>query len=220
MDRHRESETTCRVCLSGAAQQFCTAGERLYWRCRRCAATFVDAAHLPDAHTERGEYLLHENDPQDARYRGFLNRLVGPLQEKLRPGMQGLDFGCGPGPALGYMLAEKSCTIHCYDPFFRPDASLLERTWDFIFCSEVVEHFHRPGREFARLDAMLKPDGWLGIMTCFQTEDERFERWHYRQDLTHVVFYRRETFEYIAGQFGWRCEIPADNVVLMQKRCK
>ncbi|MBS0543647.1 MAG: methyltransferase domain-containing protein, partial [Proteobacteria bacterium] len=81
----------------------------------------------------------------------------------------------------------------------------------------VVEHFHHPAEEFARLDALLRPGGWLGIMTCFQTDDARFARWHYRRDPTHVVFYREATFRVIARRHGWVCEIPAKDVVLMCK---
>jgi hypothetical protein len=115
------------------------------------------------------------------------------------------------------MLTEAGHSIQLYDPFFHADASALERTYDFITCTEVAEHFHRPASEFARLNALLRPGGWLGIMTCFLTDDERFANWHYRQDVTHVVFYRRETFQCIAAQFGWHCEIPATDVVLMRK---
>jgi hypothetical protein len=41
--------------------------------------------------------------------------------------------------------------------------------------------------------------------------------WHYRQEPTHVVFYREETFRFLATQRGWECEIPAPNVALMRK---
>jgi hypothetical protein len=65
--------------------------------------------------------------------------------------------------------------------------------------------------------AMVRPGGWLGVMTCFQTEDARFGSWHYRMDPTHVVFYRAETFKFMAGAAGWHCEIPVKDVVLMQR---
>jgi len=207
----------CRVCLSGQAIFFDTVEQRDYWRCPHCSATFLESTQLPDRHTEHSRYLLHENDPQDLRYRNFLSKLAEPLLEKLQSGMEGLDFGCGPGPALGLMLTEMGHPVHFYDPFFRPDVSVLNRTYDFIVCSEVVEHFHRPAHEFARLDAMLNPEGWLGIMTSFQIDDLQFANWYYRRDPTHVAFYREETFRYIAWQFGWNCEIPAKDVVLMQK---
>ena len=37
---------------------------------------------------------------------------------------------------------------------------------------------------------LVRPGGWLAVMTCFQTDDARFAGWHYRKDPTHVVFYR------------------------------
>jgi len=133
------------------------------------------------------------------------------------PTAQGLDYGCGPGPALAMMLREAGHPMQAWDPFFAPDPDALVRRYDFVTCTEVVEHFHSPAAEFARLDALLRPGGWLGITTCLQTEDARFAAWHYRRDPTHVVFYRAVTFEVIAARFGWRCELPEKDVVLMHK---
>jgi cyclopropane fatty-acyl-phospholipid synthase-like methyltransferase len=79
-------------------------------------------------------------------------------------------------------------------PSFNRIVKRSERTYDFITCTEVVEHFHHPALEFRRLDALLKPGGWLAIQTTFQTDDARFARWNYRRDPTHVVFYRPYTF--------------------------
>ena len=115
------------------------------------------------------------------------------------------------------MLREAGHPMRVWDPFFAPDPDALARRYDFVTCTEVVEHFHAPAAEFARLDGLLRPGGWLGITTCLQTEDARFAAWHYRRDPTHVVFYRAATFRAIAARFGWRCELPAKDVVLMHK---
>ncbi|MBW6493648.1 MAG: hypothetical protein K0B16_03650 [Burkholderiaceae bacterium] len=64
---------------------------------------------------------------------------------------------------------------------------------------------------------MLKPGGWLTVMTMFQTEDAAFARWQYRRDPTQVVFYRETTFRVIARLHHWRCEIPCVNVALLSK---
>ncbi len=212
-----QSSTPCRVCLYSRARHFAQAGGRDYWRCPACAATFLDASQLPDRDAERAEYLLHENDHRDTRYIEFLNRLARPLLHKLSAGQSGLDYGCGPGPTLDRLLAEAGHKVRLYDPLFQRDDAALEQLYDFITCSEVVEHFHRPADEFARLDAMLRPGGWLGVMTCFQDDDAAFADWHYRRDPTHVVFYRLRTFRRIARRFGWLCETPARNIVLMHK---
>lgn len=207
----------CPVCESLQGRPFQIIGGRAYGRCDRCEATFILPEHLPTADAERAEYALHQNAPDDAGYLEFLQQLAVPLLQKLPPARHGLDFGCGPGPALAKLLREAGHTVALYDPFFHPDPAALETTYDFITCSEVVEHFHQPASEFRRLDGLLRQGGWLAVMTRFQTDDARFAQWHYRRDPTHVVFYRAATFEHLARVHGWRCEVPAPNVVLLQK---
>lgn len=216
-DGHEDTPLHCPVCEADATRPFQRIDTRNYWRCESCDATFLDPAQRPDHATERAEYDLHQNDPRDSGYRAFLARLATPLLERLPPGAHGLDYGCGPGPALAGMLREAGHAVALYDPLFFNDPDVLGGAYDFITCTEVAEHFHRPAEEFARLDQLLRPGGWLGIMTGFQTRDEAFAQWHYRRDPTHVVFYRASTFEVIARRHAWQCEIPRANVVLMRK---
>jgi len=207
----------CPVCRSGGAQRFQDVEKRRYWRCGGCEATWLEPCQRPTREDEFAHYGHHQNDRDDPRYRAFLSRLTDPLLEKLRPGMTGLDYGCGPGPALADMLKEAGLEMALFDPFFHPGRDALQRDYDVITLSEVAEHFFEPAREFDRLDRLLRPGGWLGVMTCFQTDDDRFAAWHYRRDPTHVVFYRAKTFEIIADQRGWRLEIPRKDIALMQK---
>lgn len=207
----------CPVCRSGGSFHFMRVAPYDYWRCPACQATFVDRSQLPERSVEHAEYRLHRNDVHDRGYRRFLERLALPLQERLRPGSSGLDYGCGPGPALAAILTEAGHRVAVFDPLFFDHRHLLDETYEFVTCSEVVEHFHDPYAEFDRLDGLLNPGGWLGVMTAFQTEDASFAGWHYRRERTHVVFYRETTFRVIAARFGWRCEFPAPNVALLQK---
>jgi len=115
------------------------------------------------------------------------------------------------------MMREAGFDMALYDPFFHPATSALEQQYDFITCTEVVEHLYRPAEVFRQLDSLLRPGGWLGIMTCFQTDDDRFDQWHYRRDPTHVVFYREQTFAWLAGHYGWQYEVPRKDVVLFRK---
>jgi 2-polyprenyl-3-methyl-5-hydroxy-6-metoxy-1,4-benzoquinol methylase len=191
-----------------------------YWRCARCEARFLDPRQRMSVIEERAHYLTHENDPSDLGYRTFLSKLSIPLLERLAPGLRGLDFGCGPGPALAGMLAEAGHVMANYDPFFAPDAEALGRTYDFITCTEVLEHLHHPAKVLDQLDGLLCPGGWLGLMTEFQTEDSRFANWRYRREPTHIVFYREETLRLIARERGWSCEVPAKDVAIMHKPAK
>lgn len=206
----------CIVCRGQDAGHLQTVASQTYWRCPDCRATFLDPKARLGPEDELAHYRHHRNDPDDPRYRRFLAKLSGPLLTRLTPGQTGLDYGCGPGPALAAVLREAGYPVALWDPFFAPDDRVLEEIYDFITCTEVAEHMFDPAAEFDRLGAMLRPGGWLAVMTCFQTEDARFGAWHYRKDPTHVVFYRAETFRVIARQRGWTCTVPVKDVVLMQ----
>lgn len=207
----------CPVCETHTLVPFQTINNTRYHRCEACEATVMDQSGWLDGREEKAIYDLHDNNPQDEGYRRFLSKLTGPLLERLKPGARGLDFGCGPGPALALMLREEGMDMELYDPFFYPDTSVLERPYDFITCTEVVEHLHHPAQVFRQLDQRLAPGGWLGVMTCFQTDDERFANWHYRRDPTHIVFYRQATLQWLASAHGWALEIPAKDVALFRK---
>lgn len=207
----------CPVCTDKAAVHFMTVAERRYWRCSRCEATFLDPAQRPDRRSEKSEYDLHCNGVDDPDYRRFLQPAADALIDRCAAGARILDYGCGPGPALGRMLGDRGYRVSLYDPFFRPDTGLLEKAYDAVVCTEVVEHFHRPAEEFCRLNALLRPGGWLVILTRFQTDDARFAGWHYRRDPTHVVFYRPRTFETLAERHGWDVQCTPPNRVVIGK---
>lgn len=213
----RAGPPACPVCEAAASSFFDEIDGRVYWRCDACIATFLDRAWFPSLDEECRHYALHENDVDNPGYRQFLGRIAGPLLERLPPAQQGLDYGCGPGPALAAILCEAGHRMHVYDPIFAPDPAPLQRTYDFVTCTETAEHFHAPVKEFARLKEMLRPGGVLALMTCFQTEDARFADWHYRKDPTHVVFYREKTFRTLASLWDWRAEIPVKDVVFLFK---
>ena len=101
--------------------------------------------------------------------------------------------------------------------FFIPMKGVLSEQYDFITCTETAEHFYDPFKEFNTLNDLLKPGGWLGVMTSFLTSDEMFENWYYRRDPTHVTFYCEKTFQVIASQRNWKCEIKSKDIVLLQK---
>ncbi len=184
----------CPLCGAPDAEFFHRDEHREYLRCGACRLVYVPPRYFLDLEAERAEYLLHENDPADAGYREFLSRLATPLLSRLAPGSRGLDFGCGPGPALVAMLREAGHEVAQYDPFFFPDRTPLSRRYDFITATEVVEHLHRPGEELERLWALLRPGGWLAVMTKLVIDAQAFANWHYKNDLTHVSFFSTDTW--------------------------
>lgn len=207
----------CPLCHAPGPAHFASLREGEYWRCPACGLTFLHPDGHPDAAAERAQYETHENDPLDPGYRRFLGRLAEPLVARLPAGAEGLDYGCGPGPALAMMLREAGFPTAVYDPFYVPDTAPLERQWDFITCTEVVEHFHHPAVEFDRLHGLLRPGGWLGVMTELLTDDARFAGWRYRRDPTHVAFYSEAVLTWIARRYGYALQRPGRNVALFCK---
>ncbi len=205
------------MCDGGQVDAFAMAHGRDYARCAHCDLVFLSPDFLPDVPTQRAIYDLHRNDDGDARYRAFLDRLAAPLVERLRPGMRGLDYGCGPGPVLAYMLLERGFDMSVYDPLYADDRTVFDRRYDFITCSEVAEHFHAPAQEFLRLDSLLETRGVLAVMTELLTPERDFARWHYPRDPTHVCFYSAHTLEWLAMRHGWTLHRPGTNVALFER---
>jgi hypothetical protein len=178
---------------------------------------FVPPEQYVSPQEEKTEYDLHENSPDDPGYRRFLSRLFEPMQACILPGSHGLDFGSGPGPTLSLMFTEAGHTMAIYDPFYAPAPEVLQTQYDFITATEVVEHLHHPKRELDRLWSCLKPGGTLGIMTKLVLNQEAFERWHYKNDLTHVCFFSRTCFGWLSAE--WQAELifAAPDVILLGK---
>jgi hypothetical protein len=208
----------CSLCHSANVVLYAEVHARRYFRCFICSLVFMDPAHRLRAEAELEHYRTHENDPSDAGYRSFLSRLSIPLAQRLPPGADGLDYGAGPGPTLSLMLQEQGYGVQIFDPFFSPDSSVLDRTYDFITATEVVEHFFSVREEFDRMDRILRPEGWLGIMTEVLSEERTFSTWRYGRDPTHVSFFSPDTLQWIAQHYGWNIEQPQANIVLFHKR--
>lgn len=209
----------CPLCLElGQAFHLDRDGKQ-YHSCHTCSLVWLDPKHYLHYSEEQRHYETHNNDSNDPRYRRFLAQLWEPLRGRLPAGSCGLDFGSGPGPTLHLMAQEDGFPCAIYDPFFAPNESLLNDDYDFITCSEAVEHFFSPRREFLRMHAMLRPGGWLAIMTARLPKQGNFADWYYRRDPTHTCFYAEQTFFWIAS--AMRFETPlvhSDRVVLMRKR--
>ena len=207
----------CPLCRGEQVHSFARVHARTYLECDTCRLVYLRPDQRLGPAAERAHYETHQNDPADLGYRAFLNRLAAPLVERLPPGAEGLDYGSGPGPTLSVMLREQGFPVDCYDPFFDQDLGALHRFYDFITCTETAEHFYRPGDEFERLDRMLRPGGWLALMTEMLQEGRAFEQWRYARDPTHVCFYRASTIKWIAARFAWSPEFPHRSVVLFRK---
>lgn len=190
-----------------------------YYTCKNCCLIFAPEQYRPSPEEELERYDQHENNPEDHRYRAFLGQLFDPVNELLSPHSKGLDFGSGPGPTLHIMFEEQGHRMNIYDPFYADNPAVFEETYDFITATEVAEHLHQPGKEFERLWNCLQPGGCLGIMTKMAPKNDRpfFANWHYRLDNTHVTFYTKDTFRWLAAKWSAAVTFFDNNVVIFKK---
>ena len=103
-----------------------------------------------------------------------------------------------------------------YDPYFAP-TPLHEKSYDFITCTEVVEHFRAPLIELKKMCSMVQEGGWIGIMTQLRDSHRNDPTWWYLRDRTHVSFYSAKTFEWIARALDLKIHSLDQSVIVMRR---
>ena len=209
---------TCILCSSSKTSIYNTFKGDTYYQCDNCHMVFQQPDQLLNRQEEKSRYDSHKNDPADPNYRKFLARVTKPLLERISSGDRGLDFGCGPGPAISVILGELGFKVDDYDLYYKPETVLEKESYDFITSTEVFEHFYRPGDEIDRIWTLLKSGGTLGVMTLFYPPNqEDFKKWWYKNDPTHVCFFNEDVFKFIANKLGAKLEIISDQVAFLTK---
>lgn len=204
----------CPLCGATRSSTLHEGDHGAFHRCARCALVFRDLAEWPSLDAEIARYELHDSDADDAGYQEFLSRLAEPVIARVPAGARGLDYGSGESDVLAERLTRSGRPTTPYDPAFRPSAAALKERYDFVVCSEVLEHVHEPRVLFERLGGLVRPGGIIGIMTGMYDAVPSFAEWWYIRDITHVCFYSEQTMQWIAREHGWSVEFPAPDVTL------
>ena len=92
-----------------------------------------------------------------------------------------------------------------------------ENSYDFVTCTEVVEHFYNPRKELQVIDGLLKVGGVLIVMTDHRREDREFSQWSYRTDSTHVGFFNRKSWQWVSQEMGWEILEYQPRLVVFRK---
>jgi len=173
-------------------------------KCPKCKSIFRCPEYFLDPKKEKSRYEEHNNDVHDTKYQNFVSPIVDKIQENHTPSEIWLDFWAGTGPVISHVLSQKWFQTSLYDPFFHNSPELLLKKYDFIIACEVIEHFHNPKEEFKLLYKLLKPDGKLYLMTNIYHPEINFHEWYYKNDLTHVFFYSKESLSWIKNFYCWK----------------
>ncbi|VAX36241.1 Putative methyltransferase associated with DUF414 [hydrothermal vent metagenome] len=212
----------CLLCSSPHTTPFfqrndVTFGKKFYWQCTTCSLIFLVPECRLSSDEEKKRYDLHQNNPEDEGYVQFLKQVTVPLKQILHPQSKGLDFGCGHTPVLSGILKKEGHTMENYDPIYFPNKNLRTQYYDFITCTEVIEHFYTPRNEFILFNKLLKPqNSFLAIMTALYNPNQNFNEWWYPKDPTHICFYQKETIEWLADWMGLEIVVMSDRICILK----
>jgi len=205
----------CSLCNSPTVI-FLKSNFKEYFQCENCEAILLNSNNYPSPSEEVLRYKEHNNDVNDIRYQKFVCPIVNAVQQDFDSTKSGLDFGCGTGPVITKLLRDKSYPITTYDPFFDNKPEVLKTNYDFIVCCEVIEHFHNPLKEFKLLKSLLKPNGKLYCMTDLFSKNIDFEKWYYKDDNTHVIFYHQNTFDWIKENISFSKVVVNNRLITLE----
>ncbi len=202
-EKNMANNPSCQICGNQTFPLFDDKLSLTFHQCQHCGYTFKDNQHHLDHQAEKSQYDAHENTSDNQGYvrmfERFLTHAVLPYKQTGRA----LEFGSGPGPVLYEMLKTRGFKTTHYDPYYHPNQSYLNNTYDLITTTEVFEHLSNPEMVFKTLVSLLKQDGILAIMTSFRPNDnDEFLSWWYRRDATHIGFFTLKSFEHLAKKHG------------------
>jgi 2-polyprenyl-3-methyl-5-hydroxy-6-metoxy-1,4-benzoquinol methylase len=194
----------CKICNCNTTVIRDAKTAKNYYRCKECDYVFLDDKHYLDATLEKKHYDNHENNLESLGYvkmfEELIEKFIMPKKDEIN---RALDFGCGEGEVLPILLKRVGISCDGYDLFYFPKKAYEDKKYDLICSTEVIEHLKSPLNTLKELLSHLNKDGYLLFMTYFHpSDDEKFLKWFYIKDVTHIGFFSMKTFEYLASEFG------------------
>lgn len=207
----------CPLCQNLQAKFFHQDKKRAFYLCNTCHLVFADAGtHLPPA-AEKQRYGRTKISEKQKQLSQFIFPVLEQLEKHQTESLIGLNFGRVLNETDLQLIADAGHIFNQYDPFLAPDHSALKKTYDFVVSYRVFEHFQNPAKEWSLLTHLIKNRGWLAISTPLLTDLTGFSKWHHKNNLTHVSFYQKSTFEYLAANSEFALLFAAKDLILMQK---
>lgn len=209
----------CPVCKVETATKLISDRDKQYTSCPNCEFIFLDPSYYISHTEEKERYLKHNNTPENVGYvkmfTDFLDVAVSPFIAKGSV----FDFGCGTYPVLGGILQKRGFVVDLYDYYFYPDWESKDKQYDLVVSTEVLEHIANPHTAFSLFSEIVKPGGYLAIMTLFiPKETAKFPVWWYLKDETHISFFNLKTITSLAKQYGFEVIFCNDkNICTLQK---
>jgi SAM-dependent methyltransferase len=175
-----------------------------YYRCLECDYIFMDDKHHLDAESEKKHYDNHDNNLESLGYVKMFEKLIDEfVTSDAKDIKTALDFGCGEGEVLPILLDRRGISCDRYDLFYFPQKVYEDKKYDLVCSTEVIEHLANPLDTIKELLSHLNEDGYLLLMTYFHpSDDDKFVKWFYIKDMTHIGFFSMKTFEFLASKLN------------------
>lgn len=209
----------CKLCGSLDAADFCTGRTRKFIKCKSCGLIFVPAQDYLSIDDERARYDLHDNTSQNAGYVEYLAKCAAIVKQVVKPGSRVLDFGAGKNAVLTQMLAEEGYRCDAYDPLYSADTLTGNNKYDCIVICEVIEHLRDINADMELVKMSCAENAVIIIRTQLYVSDEKFTKWWYMQDLTHINFFSKRTIETLAERLDCKAEhTDVNDIFILKKR--
>lgn len=206
----------CTLCLSEKIETFFSFRNRNFYKCKICNLVFQSLDSTCSSDDEKNRYLDHNNSELSAGYKEFLYNIINPIKKFLSVDKVGLDFGSGPYPMMSKLLSQESYIVDSYDPYFKK-IDLSSKKYDFVILCEVIEHFNNPNNELLKIRELLNDNGFVFIQTSLLFEGIDFEKWYYKDDITHVSFFNDKVIDFICLQYGFkRLKSDKESIIILQ----
>lgn len=210
----------CKICNSTVTSLFDERNNWEFFHCEPCEFIFKNPKNYVNSDKELSQYNNHNNSIESPGYVEMFEKFIDATFEPYIDAISNvLEFGSGPGPVLSELLRKKGLNVDIYDKYFSPTKVYENKKYDLITSTEVIEHIQNPLEVFEVFSKHIKKGGYLALMTQFhKNEEEDFKKWWYKNDPTHICFFRPHTFEVLAKISGFRV-VKQDNIksVLLKK---
>jgi len=207
----------CKVCGSGDIAFYARNNKREFLRCSRCELVFVPEQFFLTTGQERERYDLHDNSIENKGYKEFLEKIATVISEHFPSDCSILDFGSGANAVLGSILDKKGFLCDSYDPLYNIQCFDNVKSYDVIVICEVIEHLRLLQDDLAFINKRLKRNGAVILRTQLYPESEKFLKWWYIQDLTHINFFSPVTIEFVASQLNRAVSFTGEKDIFLLK---
>lgn len=209
----------CKICASAKLSAL-DDGKKIYRHCSDCNYIFLDSTYYLSTVEEKRRYSLHNNTIQNNGYVNMFERFFERVFPHIGDVKTILDFGCGPGPVMTELLKRRGYKVSLYDIYFHNKKENLNATYDLVISTEVFEHLSDPLNIFENIIRnCVKKSGYIALMTRMHpNNNQKFKNWYYKTDETHIGFFSKETFEFLAQKLNLKILfIDTHDTVVFQK---